>query len=107
MRRFTGAVLLSCCVITPAWAGSSSGQIGRIYANEGDTIMFSAGPHQDKPACSTVGDEWALSLSTDTGKSMYALLLMAKAQGKAVSVQGHGVCSAWGDRETPFVIWME
>jgi hypothetical protein len=90
----------------PAIAGSSVGVVTRIYAHSGDVILFSAGSHQGKPACSTAADEWAFSLSTQSGKAMYALLLTAYAQGKQVAVVGTGTCSAWGDRESPVYIYI-
>jgi hypothetical protein len=90
----------------PAIAGSSVGVVTRIYAHSGDVILFSAGSHQGKPACSTAADEWAFSLTTQSGKAMYALLLTAYAEGKQVAVVGTGTCSAWGDRESPVYIYI-
>lgn len=65
-----------------------------------DVVFFTLdGGHTSKPACSA--DSWALSLSTHSGRAMYALLLSAQSQGKQVWVHGTGACAAWGDREEP------
>lgn len=95
--------LIICFVVTAnfAWAGDSSGKVQHIMVHKGDVVMFSAGIHNNKPSCSTVGEHWALSLSTENGKAMYAMLLSATAQGKTINVKGEDVCNAWGDRESP------
>ena len=87
-----------------AGAGTSGGLVVKIYVHVQDIVIFQAGVHEGKPSCSRIGDEWAFSLTTPTGKAMYALLLMANAQGKTISVQGTGACTAWADRETPLYI---
>ena len=94
---------LSMLVADAAYAGSSTGLVGvlRAHTNAPNIITFSAGTNVGKPACSVIGDEWALSLSTDGGRAMYSLLLMAKAAGLTVTVIGTSACSAWADRETP------
>jgi hypothetical protein len=99
-RRVISALSLMV-LASSASAGSSSGIVAGIYANDDDTIIFFAGSHEGKPACSTVGDSLALSLATPAGRAMYAMLLSAQAQGKSVSVGGTGTCSATPDRESP------
>jgi hypothetical protein len=101
-KLFLSFLLIS--IFGVAHAGSSYGKITTIYAHTGDVILFGAGTHAGKPACSTVGDEWSISLATAAGRAMYALLLSAQAQGKAVTAMGANTCSAWGDRETPYFI---
>lgn len=105
MNRYAAGII-SCFLffMSSANAGSSSGPVTHIYAHVGDVVMFAAGYNQSKPACSTVGDEWALSLATQTGRAMYALILSAHAQGKSIDVGGTNQCSAWGDREAPYYI---
>ncbi len=83
------------------FAGNSSGKVVRIMVHHGDVVIFDIGAHNDKPDCSTVNNDWALSLSSEKGRAMYALLLSAAAQGQTVSVHGEGVCNAWADRESP------
>ena len=103
--RFLACAAL-CAVTSLAHAGTSSGLVTVLYVHSGDAVMFGAGPINNRLACSIAGDEWAFSLTTPTGRAMYALLLSAQAQGKAISVKGNGQCSAWQDREEPFVIYM-
>jgi hypothetical protein len=89
------------CIPLFGYAGTGSGQVEHIMVHTGDVIMFSVEEHLDKPSCSTQAHHWALSLSTETGKAMYALLLSAAAQGQEVVITGDGECNAWGDRESP------
>ena len=86
-------------------AGSSSGPITQVSV-VGDAVLFTAGTHVNKPACSTIGDDWSISLATPGGRAMYALVLSAQAQRLSIYASGYvpGNCSAWGDRETPSVI---
>jgi hypothetical protein len=99
--RLAIAALSFLVLVDSANAGSSSGIVAVIYAHEGDVVMFVACSHQGRPACSTIGNDWAISLATPTGKAMYAMLLSAQAQGKPVNVVGTDTCSAYGDREAP------
>ena len=87
-----------------AYAGNGSGLINKIGVRQADVVVFNVENHTDKPDCNTVGDEWSISLATENGKSMYALLLSAAAQHKSVAVVGTGECQAWSDRETPLYI---
>lgn len=107
MQRLTIVIMMSLfplfSIVNSAVAGSSSGQVTVITAHNGDTIIFSAGLHQNKPPCSTIGEEWAFSLSTPSGKAMYSLLLSAQAQGLSVTTYGVNDCGG-GDRERPYRI---
>jgi len=103
------ALIASACTSELAYAGgSSSGQVTQVLVMSGDVVIFTAGPHSGKPSCSTVGDDWAFSLSTVTGIAMYKLILYAQSRGKQISVIGNtpGDCSAWGDREAPGYMWI-
>ena len=99
--------LFFVAVTDSAWCGGGSGTVKRIMVHQGDIVMFSLGDHINKPACSLVGEDWALSLATEEGRAMYALLLSAAAQGHTVHVEGRGDCSAWGDRENPKFMWVD
>lgn len=104
LKKFFLSMFLIFGCTQYAGAGTSGGVVTLLMAHAHDIVIFSAGTHERKPSCSVINDEWALSLTTPTGKAMYAILLLAKAQGKTVSVQGTGVCTAWLDRETPMYI---
>jgi hypothetical protein len=101
------ALILGLCSFS-ALAGSGAGTVTVLRAHSSDIIMFKlSGGHVGKPACATAtSDSWALSLTTHTGRAMYALLLSAQAQGKGVQVSGTGDCSAWPDREAPIWIYI-
>ncbi|MFT4929090.1 MAG: hypothetical protein ACI8WB_005220 [Phenylobacterium sp.] len=81
-------------------AGSGVGKVKHLMVHEGDVVMFSTGPRTEMAECSTVGDDWMLSIATEKGKAMYAMLLASAAQGLTVSVQGHGACNVWPGRES-------
>jgi hypothetical protein len=101
VRIATTLCLTFAALAGSANAGSSTGTVTQIMVVTGDVVTFSAGVHQGKPACSTAADDWALSLTTASGKAMYALLLSAQSQGKPITVLGTQACTAWPDRETP------
>jgi len=90
---------------TSLFAGDGSGKVIHLMVHAGDIVIFSIGSHNNKPACSTIGDHWALSLKTNTGRAMYSLLLSSAAQGKVVIIAGTGACGAWSDREEPRYIY--
>ena len=90
---------------SPVYAGDSEGTVNLllpITANADGVVFLSTSPstHTNKPACSTVGNEWALSLAGGSGKAVYAMLLSAQAQGLKIHVYGAGNCNVWGDRES-------
>jgi hypothetical protein len=97
-------VLTVFSVTALAGRGSSNGEVTRLMVHNPGIVMFNAGSHPNKPGCNTAGNEWAFKLDTSRGRSMYALLLTAVNQGIPVHVYGTGQCSAWGDRED--VYWM-
>lgn len=94
------------CVTPQAIAGDSSGQVASltVLGHPHNVVHFQIGQpgnHNNKPACSTWGEEWALSLATEGGRAQYAMLLSAVMSGRSVNVAGTNACIAWGDRETP------
>jgi hypothetical protein len=88
--------------------GSSAGAVSQplTLGSDPGVFIFTAGPHTSKPACSTVGNDWAVNLTTPAGRSQQALVMLAYAMGKSVGVAGKGVCDAWSDRETPGYLWI-
>lgn len=105
MKKILSALLMLQASFV--FAGTGSGQVTHIMVIENDAVIFSVEQHLDKPACSTVRDDWAVSLTTETGKAMYALLLSAAAQNQSVEINGKNDCIDWHDRETPLWIQVE
>ena len=107
MKKFFSITLLSAIVFSSAsvFASDSSGLIVGPLVQEG-IFMFAAGTHNKKPACSTVGDAWAFDANNSAGRSMQALIMLAYALGKSVTVIGSGDCKAWGDRERPAYVYV-
>jgi hypothetical protein len=94
-------LLGSLLCLNQAYAGEGTGKVTMLTVHATDIVMFSIASHNNKPACSTIGDEWALSLKTEMGRAMYSLLLSSAAQKLSVQITGDNTCSAWGDRENP------
>ncbi len=93
-----------------AEAGQSTGLVSSIrvhnpnptYGSSSGVVMFAAGSNSASPCA--IKTEWAFSLSTETGKAMYDLLLSAAQNQLPVTVVGSNLCSAWSDRESPYHI---
>lgn len=105
-------ILVACLFVlavlsATAIAGSAKGNVRRVMVHAPGVVMFDVGNHYSKPACSQIGTEWAFSLNTANGRSMYALLLSAANLDIPVGVQGTGKCSAWGDREDVRFLYMD
>ncbi len=87
--------------------GVANGQVDLLLINSSNYLMFSAGAKTGAPGCNSVANQWAVSLDTAKGKSMYALLLQAQSQGKSVYVEGSGACTDWPDREFPVYMFAQ
>lgn len=102
-KLFLGA-LASLLIASPASAGQAqAGKIFSLFSTEFGVVMFhSNGARSSIPSCVGAGMEsrFAIDVKNDAGKSMYALLLTAVAQGKQVWINGTGNCSIWGDTES-------
>lgn len=102
-----GCVLVMTAFSAAALAGSANGFVRRVLVHSPGVVMFDVGAHNSRPACSTVGNEWAFNLDKPRGRAMYALLLSATNLDIPVGVQGTGKCSAWGDREDVYFLYMD
>jgi hypothetical protein len=101
------AAIVLALVVPPALAGSSTGQVTSIIVNNSNVAMFVAGTHTGKPVCSVVGEAWAISLNTESGKAIFQILSDSQKIGAAVTVVGTNACAAWGDRESPAYVWRD
>lgn len=111
--RMTLLMLLGVAMLafgSSAEAGTSTGIVKQLFVVTPNAAIFIIGDpsnHSGKPACSTIGDDWAVSLTTDDGRAMYALLLTAFTTMRSVEIYGGNACSAWPDREVPVGIKMD
>ena len=87
-------------------AGSSAGIVTTMIVNSSNYLFLTAGIKSNSPACGN-NNEWALNLSTSTGKSIYIMILSAQAQGKVLYIVGNGTCNGWGDREDVLFVYSE
>ena len=87
-RMIFSLIIVFGCV-SSATAGSQSGNVTKIYAHEGDVAIVALdGAYSNQPTCST-NVEWAFSLTTESGKAMYANLLSAAALDLNVYIHGY------------------
>ena len=115
-RTFLYWLSVLAIVVCP-WlsAGESEGPVTQIFVNKPNplcgnnagAVMFSAGQHTNKPACSHAATDWTIPLDSEWGRAMYSLLLTAAASGKPVKVYGTGTCDVWSDRESVNVILID
>ena len=107
MNILRSVIIVLVIFITPlsALAGQSSGLVSEIIVNGFNYLFFSAGTKSGSPACGN-NNSWALNLSTAKGRSIYALVLTAQAQGKSLVVVGNNTCNEWGDREDVLYAYM-
>jgi hypothetical protein len=102
-----------CCLLAvaalslqSAFAQESIGTVTRLLPHAGDVVIFAiSGNRTNTPACSTVPNEWVLSLTTHYGRAQYAMLLMAVAQNRPARVVGWGTCISSFARAEPG--WMQ
>lgn len=79
-----------------------AGIVSRIHvrASDGLVYFYVDGPRSQAPACATQ-PYWIISNETsNAGKQQLALLMMAEAAGKPVTVSGTGDCARWSDGES-------
>lgn len=100
MRKIKLIALFACTLTfgSTSFAGSSSGKVTTLIVNASNYLFFTVGTKIGSPVCGN-NNEWAINLGTAQGKSIYALLLAAKAQDKTVYIAGNNTCNNWGDRE--------
>lgn len=96
LKKFIATLAFAAC--SASNAGTSTGPVTILIVNSSNYLFFTAGTKTGSPTCGN-NNQWAISLSTAQGKSIYVMLLAAQAQNKQVSVYGANTCNNWGDRE--------
>lgn len=105
-KFLTLAFAVMALISMNVFAGDSNGIPSDLYAHQGDIFMFRGGNKTSSPACAS-SDEWAINISTPTGKSMQATVMLAYTLQKAILVSGTGGCESWGDREQPVFVHLK
>lgn len=90
-----------------AQGGYQAGGIVRVYGGQqlGSRIVFRIDStfggvaRGNIPSCSIYNDEWALDLTTDSGRLAYGVIQDALHQRAYLQVYGTGTCEIMGDRE--------
>jgi hypothetical protein len=114
-RLLIGAAFLAVC--GPASAGSATGTIAYYYTLElpGTAPMlfvFMSSNATSPAACGShtlSNNAWVIRTDTPAGKTHMAVLLMAKALGQTVTIQGKGgafpnPCDIWENTESVYFV---
>jgi hypothetical protein len=103
----TGVAALA--LASPAWAGTATGKIKKLYARSSDGLHYVEleVPVTGSPACSAGKAYFMIrNEGSDVGRSQFAMLLSAAASGHPVTIGGTGSCTRWVDGEDiDTVIW--
>ncbi|WP_111856116.1 MULTISPECIES: hypothetical protein [Acinetobacter] len=82
------------------WAGTARGKITSIIVRDSDGLVYvNVEGRANKPDCAVGNYMIIKNENSATGKRQLALLLMAQAANKVISVTGYGTCSRWPDGE--------
>lgn len=112
MPRLVRALAASAFVLLSSAALAQSSQDGnvaqiRVRATDGLVSIYLDGPRTTPPGCATqpffvVGNEASIA-----GRQQIALVTMAQASGKRVTIYGTGSCGRWPDAENvaEVVVW--
>lgn len=79
-----------------AEAGNTTGAIALLQLNVANNIAlltFATGTNSALPACSTAGNRYAVDISTNAGKAIYAGLLTAKMTNSNITAIGTNTCT--------------
>lgn len=107
LSRMTRIAMLGLAgaLLVAADAARASSQTGRVEtlivrASDGLVYVHLEGAVRDgRPACAMHGYWMIRDENSAAGKRQYALLLVAKATGRRVVIQGSGQCTRWSDGE--------
>lgn len=91
-----------CVSLSPAIAGSQTGQVTNIYTRASDGLVYVelSGAHVNRPDCAAQHSYWMIKDEKSlTGKQQLALLMQAQATGQQVTISGFNTCSRWIDGE--------
>lgn len=112
------AVVATVILTSPVAAGGvQAGKVGTITMRSGDVgtahdslvvVTLLGGSPTGQPACALNSYWFIRDAKSEIGKQQIAMLMTAKATGKAVAIKGTGACVRWGDGEDIWEIdWAE
>jgi hypothetical protein len=96
------AFLLCFIAALPASAvGSQTGVVTTILNRNSDGLLYfyMSGSVTGRPACATISYWIIKDENSNSGKKLFALLLLARQSGQEITVKGAGTCTRWGDGE--------
>ncbi len=104
MKKSLIAISLALAHLAAQAAGTATGLVVTTAVEKpGFAFVTNSVNATGKPACATQ-NRWAMDLSTNSGKAMYATLIAAKATGSTVYMLGNGSCSIVLDTEDLYYI---
>ncbi|WPO68378.1 hypothetical protein SDC64_05470 [Acinetobacter haemolyticus] len=82
-------------------ASSVTGKVDRIIVRDSDGLVYVTfiGSRTEKPTCATASYMVIKNEASSTGKQQLALLLLAQATNRTVTVAGYSACTRWKDGE--------
>lgn len=82
-------------------AGTHTGQVSALLVRQSDglTYFYLSGVATGRPQCATLPYWMIRDENSAGGKKQLAMLMIAQASGKAVTVYGSGACARWRDGE--------
>ena len=96
-----------CCLCLEVFAGYSSGKVTAILVKNNQTVFVTSENKFGSPACQSVERQWAIDISTSSGRSQYSMILLAYFLEKPIVIVGNQTCSIWPDRETVDHMWIQ
>jgi hypothetical protein len=81
--------------------GTQTGQVSQLLVRQSDglTYFVLSGPAGGKPSCALQSYWMIHDENSAAGKKLLAMLMIAQASGRAVTVFGSGTCARWPDGE--------
>ncbi|MEN8283475.1 hypothetical protein [Acinetobacter gerneri] len=103
MKKITYLISASLLMhLTSANASTQTGKVSQIYSRDYDGLVwiYIQGERTGEiPACAKGGYMMIKNENSPTGKRQLALLMMAQAANKTVSIEGTNTCTRWVDGE--------
>lgn len=103
MRRAIIVLFSVSMFLSPAFAGTQTGQVTQILVRAQDGLIYfqMSGPvTAPRPACAQNTSYWMIrDENSNAGKQQLGLLLAARATGQSITVTGSNTCLRWVDGE--------
>lgn len=99
-KAAAAAIMAMCCL--GARAGTQTGTVTslEVRASDGLIAVYLSGTASGRPACAVTQPYWIVKDENSTsGKQQLAQLMLARATGQTVTINGMNTCVRWSDGE--------